>query len=403
MSTAEAALTPGVCSAPAPRPAQALRAFVMSELLPGVERLSARATEEDELSDELWALIAGAPDRLLDARAEDHAGLDVTRLTVAAEALATGRQTGLMPILLTALPSIALLLDGSPAQQERHLGPVRAGVRRAAFALSEADAGSDVAAMTTVVDAGPEGLVVTGRKSWISVPGRADWFLVFAKPVNAERDHHLSCLVVPADAPGLRMTPTPGQPLGMRAVALCDVELDGVTVSPDHLVGVPGGAFGLAMRTLNAVRPIVAARGLGLTASVLMAATEYVERRAAFGGALKDLQLVRAKLGSLSARLEAARLLTYHAARLVDTSGPGKEQAPALAAAKLLATELAVEAATTCLHLAGAAGYTDRLPFERALRDAQQLTIVEGTSEVQLELVARGLFDRTLWWSGGRA
>jgi alkylation response protein AidB-like acyl-CoA dehydrogenase len=184
----------------------------------------------------------------------------------------------------------------------------------------------------------------------------------------------------------------------MSAVPLCDVVLDDVVVAASQLVGRSGTGFGIAMRTLNAVRPLVAARGLGLVASVLMAATRYVERRRAFGGSLADLQQVRAKLAGLAARLEAARLLTYYAAEQVDAHGPGRAQAPVLAAAKLLSTELAVEAATTCMHLAGAAGYTTALPFERALREAQQLTVVEGTSEVQLELIARGLLDRTLWW-----
>jgi alkylation response protein AidB-like acyl-CoA dehydrogenase len=184
----------------------------------------------------------------------------------------------------------------------------------------------------------------------------------------------------------------------MRAVPLCDVVLDGVRVGEGDLIGRDGGGFGIAMRTLNAVRPIVAARGLGLAARVIMAATRHVETREAFGGPLAELQLVRGALAGLAARLEACRALTHRAAALVDADGPGKQHAAVLAAAKLLSTELAVDAATTCLHLAGAAGYTAELPFERALRDAHQLTIVEGTSEVQLELVARGLLDRSLWW-----
>jgi alkylation response protein AidB-like acyl-CoA dehydrogenase len=369
-----------------------LRRVVLTELVPRLDGFLVDSAEDHELSDVVWGEIADVPFRLLDPRGRGDDGLGITRLTVAIEALATGRQTYVMPVLLSALPSVALLLNGCANQQRRFLGPIRTGSGRAAFALSEAGAGSDVSAIETVAEQVGDEFVLRGRKAWISVPDRTDWILVFAKPADARSDHALSCLIVPAATPGVSFVPCSPQ-LGMSAVPLRDVVLDDVVVAASQLVGRAGGGFGIAMRTLNAVRPLVAARGLGLVASVLMAATRHVEGRRAFGGSLADLQQVRAKLAGLAARLEAARLLTYYAAQQVDAHGPGKEQAPMLAAAKLLSTELAVEAATTCMHLAGAAGYTTALPFERALREAQQLTVVEGASEVQLELL-----DRTMWW-----
>lgn len=376
-----------------------VRSEILGRLVPRLHDICAGVAEQDELTDELWAEVARSPLALLDVRGEDTA-LGITRLTLATEALATGSQTFLMPLLLSALPSVAVLLDGTPEQQDRLLAPVRVGEQRAAFALSEPAAGSDVAAVATTAE--PQGngsYVLRGRKSWISVPGRADWILVFAKPLgDGHSPHALSCFAVPAHAPGLQLESSPPT-LGMRAVGLHDVVLNDVEVSTDALIGEEGRAFGIAMRVLNAVRPIVAARGLGLAAKVLMAATEYAEGRTAFGQPLFGQQSVRAALADLAVRLEAARLLTRSAAHAVDRAGPGKSTAPLLAAAKYLATELAVEAAGKCLHLAGAAGYTSALPFERAVRDAQQLTIVEGTSEIQLELVARGLADRTLWWA----
>lgn len=370
----------------------------MEDLVPRLEGIVEGREEHEELDDDLWEEIARSPLSLLDARDPDG-GLGIARLTVAVEALATARQTFLMPVLLTALPSVVLLLDGDEEQQRRFLEPVRQGVQRAVFALSEEAAGSDVSAITTTARRAEGGFVLSGRKAWVSVPGRADWVTVFARSADADG---LSCFVVPADAPGVSWHGPPAL-LGMGSIPLCDLVLDDVVVDERQLVGQDGRGFGIAMRTLNAVRPIVAARGLGLTAQVLMAATEYVEQRSAYGGRLADLQLVRGELGGLAARLEACRLLTYHAAALVDRDGPGKEHAAVLAAAKLLGTELAVDAATACLHLAGAAGYTTALVFERALREAQQLTIVEGASEVQMELVARGLLDRSLWWDASRA
>jgi butyryl-CoA dehydrogenase len=180
---------------------------------------------------------------------------------------------------------------------------------------------------------------------------------------------------------------------------LCDIDLVDVRVPASNLIGTEGRGFRLIMRVLNAVRPIVAARGLGLTARMIMGAVSYLESRAGHGGALIDLPTTRGALGDLGAELEAGRLLAYRAAATIDRGGLGKNEAALLAASKLFGTELAVRAATSCMHLCGAAGYDEALPFARGLRDAQQLTIVEGVSEVQRELVTRGLVDRTLWWA----
>lgn len=365
-------------------------------LLPALDEITAGRPEDDELSDELFDTLARDPYGLLDPAAVDpSAGLGIRVATVATEALATGRQTYLIPVLLSALSRMPLVLAGTAEQKERHLASLGAGAR-VSFAMTEATAGSDVSGLQTTARRDGDSYVISGAKRWVSRLGELEWFTMFAKPEGAS-SHALSCFVVDGASLGLTYTRIDGL-LGMRAVPMYEVTFDDVRVPAEALIGEEGRAFGLAMRCLNTVRPVVAARGLGLTARVLMDATRYVEERSAFGGTLIDQQLVRIKLADLAARLEAARLLTYRAAALIDAGELGKEAAPVLSAAKWLGTELAVEAATTCLHLAGAAGYTNQLPFERALRDAQQLTIVEGVSEVQLELVARGLIDRTLWW-----
>jgi alkylation response protein AidB-like acyl-CoA dehydrogenase len=187
--------------------------------------------------------------------------------------------------------------------------------------------------------------------------------------------------------------------MGMRAIPTYDLILEDVTIPVANRIGEAGAAFGLAMRCLNAVRCLVAARGLGLTARVLMDATSYVKERKAFGGTIADKQAVRMTLAGLGARLEAARTLTYRAAALTDERRLGKEDAPVLAASKYLGTELAVDAATAALHVMGATGYDEEEhEIARHLRDAQQLTLVEGVSEVQLELIGFGMLDGNLWW-----
>lgn len=382
-----------------------LRARVLSTVAPKLELAVSGLPEEAQAGAELRGALAHDEAKLLDARSQDGATelFGISRLVVATEALATYRQALMMPVLLAALPSLPLLLYADGEQQERFLPLVRQGEAAAAFALSEPNAGSDMGAMATIARKDGRNYVLSGKKSWVSAPADVSWFLVFARQDSVtDARTRLSCFVIERDAAGLTIEDAPVT-LGMRSVPLATVSLHDVRVPLSQRVGAEGDGFKIAVETLNAVRPIVAARGLGLTASVLMAATRYTEQRRAFGETLFDLQLVRTKLADLAAKLEAARLLTYRAAALVDAGRIGKADASLLAAAKLIATELAVEASATCLHVCGAAGYTEELPLADALRDAHQLTIVEGTSEVQLELVARGLADRFIWWDESRA
>ena len=372
-----------------------LRSHVLTTIVPRLDAAMAEVAEEDELPHVLDTL-AQDQSGLLDPRADGDLG--VRAATVAVEALATGRQTYLIPVLVNALSRMPIVLAGDEQQQARFLTRARSAPV-GAFAMTESGPGSDVAGLQTVARAHGDGFVLEGRKRWVTVqdPERLEWLIVWAK-VEGGGPHALSCFVVPADAAGLTIRPH-GRLLGMRAVPVCDVGLDGVRVTAEHLLGEPGRAFGLAMRCLNSVRCVVAARGLGLTARVLMDVAELIQQRRAFGGTMADRQPVRAKIADLAARLEAARLLTYRAAAIADAGGLGKQEGPVLGASKYLATELAVEAATTTLHLAGALGYDeDASMFSRHLRDAHQLTLVEGVSEVQLELVGYGVLAKDLWW-----
>ena len=152
------------------------------------------------------------------------------------------------------------------------------------------------------------------------------------------------------------------------------------------------------MLGLNSMRPVVAARGIGLAEGALMYATEYVQERPAFGKTIADFQGIQWEIAKLATEIEAARLLTYRAAALADDGKFTKEWVPYLSMSKYYATEVAVKASNVCLQLLGAAGYMKDHPLELYYRDAKQLTIVEGTSQIQLGLIARGVLDRDLWW-----
>ena len=324
-------------------------------------------------------------------------------LTVAIEEVAKYSNTAALMLLLTRLPVGPVLIAGSEDQKHRYLPGIATGDVRAAFGLSEAQAGSDVAGMRTRAEPdatpGHEGdWILTGTKCWMSGVREADWYTVFAKTGDpASRAHDsITAFIVERAWDGVSVGRTDHK-MGVRGVDTGELVLDHVRVPAANVIGQVGG-FRLAMLGLNAMRPIVAARGIGLAEGALMYATEYVKQREAFGGTIADLQGIQWEIAKVAVDIEAARLLTYRSAWLADQGKFTKEYVPFLSMAKYFATELAVRASGLAVQLLGAAGYMEDHPTEQWYRDARQLTIVEGTSQVQLGLIARGVLGHDLWW-----
>ncbi len=330
-------------------------------------------------------------------------GAGILGLTIAIEEVAKYSNTAALMLLLTRLPTGPVLIAGSDEQKRRYLPGIATGELRAAFGLSEPQAGSDVAGMRTraVPDTTPGhegGWVLTGTKCWMSGVREADWYTVFAKTGDPTRRDHASitAFIVERTWDGVSVGRTDAK-MGVRGVDTGELVLDEVRVPAENVIGEVGG-FRLAMLGLNAMRPIVAARGLGLAEGALMYATEYVKEREAFGHTIADFQGIQWEIAKVAVDIEAARLLTYRAAWLADQGKFGREHVPFLSMAKYHATELAVRASGLAVQLLGAAGYMADHPTEQWYRDARQLTIVEGTSQVQLGLIARGVLGHDLWW-----
>ena len=305
---------------------------------------------------------------------------------------------GLM-LLLTRLPTGPVMIAGTEEQKRRYLPGIASGAQRAAFCLSEPGAGSDVAGMRTRATPDPEvagGVVLDGVKCWISGGMQADWFVVFAKTGDpASRDHReIGCFLVDATAPGVSR-PRVDHKMGVKGIDTAEIVFDHVRLGPEQVIG---GGFSLIMQSLNAMRPIVAARGIGLAEGALMYATEYVKNRPAFGQTIADFQGIQWEIAKCATEIEAARLLTYRAAWHADQGHFTKEWVPMLSMCKYYASEVAVRASGLSVQLLGAAGYMEEHPTEQYYRDARQLTIVEGTSQVQLGLIARGVLAHDLWW-----
>jgi acyl-CoA dehydrogenase len=308
--------------------------------------------------------------------------LDVRTLCVIRETLA--RRSGLadFSFAMQGLGSGPVSLYGSEAQRTRYLPAVARGEAIAAFALSEPEAGSDVAAMRTTARRVDGGYVLDGRKTWISNAGIADRYVVFTRfPEAGEKG--FAAFVVEADAPGFRVSERidviAPHPLGT-------LELDGCRVGADALVGEPGGGMRVALGTLDVFRATVGAAALGFARRALDEAVAWCRARRVFGQPLSDFQLTQARLGEMALEVDASALLVYRAAWSRD--GGAERITREAAMAKLYATEAAQRVIDAAVQLLGGRGVVSGAPVETLYREIRALRIYEGTSEIQKLVIA---------------
>jgi alkylation response protein AidB-like acyl-CoA dehydrogenase len=325
-------------------------------------------------------------------------GAGILGLTIAIEEVAKYSNTCALMLLLTRLPTGPIMIAGTEEQKKKYLPGIAAGESRCAFGLSEPQAGSDVMGMRTKAIKDGDEYILSGTKCWMSGVVQADWYTVFAKTKDpTARDHDsITAFIVDRKSEGLSVGNT-DRKMGVRGVDTGELLLDNVRVPAENVIGEVGG-FQLAMLGLNAMRPIVAARGIGLAEGALMYAVDYVKERKAFSGVIADFQGIQWEIAKMATEIEAARLLTYRSAWMADRGEFTREFVPYLSMAKYYATEMAVRASGLAVQLLGAAGYMKDHMTELYYRDARQLTIVEGTSQVQLGLIGRGVLNKDLWW-----
>ena len=312
------------------------------------------------------------------------AALDVRTLCLVRETLA--RYSGLADFVfaMQGLGTGPITLFGDAALRERYLPPVRAGRRIAAFALSEPDAGSDVAAMATTATRVPGGWRLDGRKTWISNGGIADHYVVFARSGEAPGTRGISAFVVDADTPGLAVAER------IQVIAphpLATLAFDDCFVPDDRLLGEPGQGFKVAMATLDVFRATVGAAALGFARRALDEAVARAAARPMFGKTLADQQMTQARLADMATEIDAAALLVYRAAWTRDVEGRTPTREAAMA--KLYATEAAQRVVDGAVQLFGGLGVTVGVKVEELYREIRALRIYEGASEVQKLVIAR--------------
>ena len=315
--------------------------------------------------------------------------MDTRSICIIRETLA--RHSGLadFAFAMQGLGSGAISLAGSPEQQQRYLAKVAKGEAIAAFALSEPDAGSDVAAMQCSAKVEDGYAVLNGCKTWISNGGIADFYLVFARSGEAPGARGISAFIVDADTPGLsiaeRIEVIAPHPLATLRFTDCRVPLS-------QRIGAPGEGFKVAMRTLDVFRTSVAAASLGFARRAFDEALQRATSRKMFNQTLADFQLTQAKLAQMATTIDASALLTYRAAWLRDQ---GQSVTKEAAMAKMTATEGAQQVIDAAVQIWGGMGVVSGHIVERLYREIRSLRIYEGATEVQQLIIARELLKDT--------
>jgi acyl-CoA dehydrogenase len=315
-----------------------------------------------------------------------HDAIDTRSICLLREELAYHMGLADFAFAMQGLGSGAISLFGNGQQKQRYLPDVAAGRSIAAFALSEPDAGSDVAAMSCSATLQGDDYLIEGEKTWISNGGIADFYVLFARTGEAQGSRGISAFVVDADTPGLEIAAR------IDVIAphpLARLRFRQARVPASQRLGESGGGFKIAMATLDVFRTSVAAAALGFARRALDAALSRTRQRKMFGQSLADFQLTQAKLADMATALDAASLLTYRAAWLRDQGSRITKEA---AMAKMTATENAQRIIDMAVQLHGGMGVTRGCIVESLYREIRALRIYEGATEVQQLIIARELF-----------
>jgi len=314
------------------------------------------------------------------------AGRDYVSYALAVEALANASSVVAVVVAVNnSLVAEPLARFGTDEQKQTWLARLASGDAIGAFALSEADAGSDAANQQTTARLDDRGYVLNGRKVWVANAEAASLAVVFAATQPGIRGRGISAFLVPMDTPGITKA-AGADSLGVRGLGCMDLELRDVRVGADCLLGAPGDGFRVAMWALEGGRVAIAAQALGVGAAALDQALDHARRHCAFGQPIGNYQAIQWMLADVATELDAARLLTFKAADHIDRGTRGGT--PDASMAKLFASEAAHRAADKAMQILASQGYRRGSVVERLFRDVRATEIYQGTSEVQRMVIA---------------
>jgi butyryl-CoA dehydrogenase/short/branched chain acyl-CoA dehydrogenase len=364
-----------------------VRRFALDKIRPHVREMDEQAHFRDDILREFFQLGLMAIEV-----PEDYGGQagSFFQAILAVEALSTvDPSAGVVVDVQNTLVNNALLRWGSEDQKRRYL-PRLAADTVGAYALSEPGSGSDAFALTTRAQDCGGHFLITGQKLWITNAQEAGLYVLFAN-ANPEAGYRgITCFLVERDFPGFRVGKKEDK-LGIRASSTCELILDNCPVPRANVLGEFGKGYKVAIETLNEGRIGIGAQMIGLASAAFDHALAYSQQRKQFGKRISDFQGVQFQLAEMATEIEAARLLVYNAARLHDAGLPFLTEA---AMAKYYASTMAERVASRAVEIHGGVGFTKDYPVEKLYRDAKIGTIYEGTSNMQLQTIAKALLGR---------
>jgi alkylation response protein AidB-like acyl-CoA dehydrogenase len=316
------------------------------------------------------------------------AGADALATAIVIEEVARACASSSLIPAVNKLGTMPLLLAGSDDLKRRYLPAVARGDAMFSYCLSEPEAGSDAASMTTRAVPDGDHFVLDGAKRWITNAGISEYYTVFAVTTPGIGARGISAFVVEKSDPGVSFG-APEKKLGIKGSPTREVYFDQVRIPADRMIGAEGEGFRTAMRTLDHTRVTIAAQAVGIAQGALDFARRYVLQRRQFGKAVAEFQGIQFMLADMGIKLEAARQLTYAAAAKSERGDADLTYFGA--AAKCFASDAAMEITTDAVQLLGGYGYTRDFPVERMMRDAKITQIYEGTNQVQRIVAARQL------------
>lgn len=359
-----------------------VRAFAQARVKPLVREMDEQAAIPRALIDELFALGVMAIEVPEEA---GGAGARFFHAVLAVEELSrVDPSVGVLVDVQNTLVANALLRWGTRDQRDTYL-PRLSSSMVGAYALSEAGSGSDAFALTTHARRDGDDYLISGRKLWITNAKEAGLFIVFATIDPGAGYRGITAFLVESGAPGFTVGRKEDK-LGIRASSTCELVLEDCRVPADRVLGEPGKGYKVAIETLNEGRIGIGAQMLGLARGALDHAIDYTRERKQFGKAISSFQAVQHQLARAAVEVESARLAVYNAARLRDAGLPFLTEA---AMCKLLASEVAERVASLAVNLFGGNGFVKEYPVEKLFRDAKIGQIYEGTSNLQLQTIAK--------------
>jgi butyryl-CoA dehydrogenase len=356
------------------------------------EKIRPVAAEYDESGEFPWPIVKVLADSDLCGIyiPEEYGGTGggVTELAIATEELSKACGGIALAFAATALGTYPIILFGNDEQKKKYLPDIAAGKKLAAFAITEAEAGSDAGSIRTTAKKDGDHYILNGTKQWITNGGEAEVYIVIAMTNKSKGARGASALIVEKGTPGFDFGKKEDK-LGIRASATRELVFTDCKIPKENILSREGMGFIIAMKTFDNSRPGVAAQAVGIAQGAFDLALKYAHERQQFGQSISSFQGIQFMLADMATEIEAARALVISAARMIDSGA--KDVAGVSAMAKMYASDVAMKVTVDCIQVYGGYGYMKDYPVEKYMRDAKITQIYEGTNQIQRGVIAASL------------